>query len=333
VTVISPVYVNRYLAGAPPELRVMGVSAPRLPKTGRLYRAINSFLVGPMIRHVRPDIVHETHYSSRRMAPKGVKVVLTVYDMIPERFRDDFSMSDSTRRDTALAVARADHVICISEHTRQDVIELLGVDSAKTSVIHLGFTVVRQGESEERADATARPYLLYLGYRGARYTNSDGLLRAYASSPVLRNDFELIYFGGGGLTNREKNLIQRLGLSLQRVRHVSGDDAKLARYYRSASAFVYPSLYEGFGIPPLEAMSFDCPVACSGVSSIPEVVGDAGEMFDPYDVDSMRMAIERVVGDDALRKCLIARGRERIKQFSWKRCAQETLDVYRRVLS
>ncbi len=120
---------------------------------------------------------------------------------------------------------------------------------------------------------------------------------------------------------------------MKRVHHVSGDDAVLAGYYRMASAFVYPSLYEGFGIPPLEAMSFDCPVVCSGVSSIPEVVGNAGEMFDPYDPDSIRMAIERVVSDDALRQTLIARGKERLKLFSWKRCAQETLDIYRRVLS
>jgi len=106
----------------------------------------------------------------------------------------------------------------------------------------------------------------------------------------------------------------------------------LASYYKAASVFVYPSLYEGFGIPPLEAMSFDCPVVCSNVSSIPEVVGNAGEMFDPYDPDSLRMAIENVVDNDELRQTLIIRGRHRIQFFSWERCAQETLDVYRRVL-
>ena len=140
-------------------------------------------------------------------------------------------------------------------------------------------------------------------------------------------------FGGGGFTVEETNLIQQLGLSLEHVCQISGNDASLAWHYKFASAFIYPSLYEGFGIPPLEAMSFDCPVVCSGVSSIPEVVGEAAELFDPYKPESIRMAIERVVSDDALKQTLIARGRARIKLFSWERCARETLDVYRKVLS
>jgi glycosyltransferase involved in cell wall biosynthesis len=332
VTVISPLYANRYLANAPRELAVVGVHAPELPNSGRLYRAINSLLAQPILRYIRPDIVHETYYSSRRLAPRRVRVVLTVYDMILEKISDYASMHHALRQHKARAVARADHVICISEQTRRDVIELLGVDPAKTSVVHLGFTLTRQRESAEKAGTPTRPFLLYVGYR-VSHKNFDRLLQAYASSAALRNDFDLICFGGGQLTDREMHLIQRLGLSMESVRQVSGDDALLARYYRTARAVVYPSLYEGFGIPPLEAMSFDCPVVCSGVSSIPEVVGDAGEMFDPYDVDSIRTAIERVVGDDALRRHLIACGRERIKRFSWKRCAQETLDVYRRVLS
>jgi glycosyltransferase involved in cell wall biosynthesis len=105
----------------------------------------------------------------------------------------------------------------------------------------------------------------------------------------------------------------------------------LAKLYKFARAFIYPSLYEGFGIPPLEAMSHGCPVVCSNTSSIPEVVGDAGEYFDPVDTGSMREAIEHVVGSDSHRNLLIAKGYERLKSFSWDRCAAETLDVYRRL--
>ena len=91
---------------------------------------------------------------------------------------------------------------------------------------------------------------------------------------------------------------------------------------------IIPSLYEGFGIPPLEAMSLNCPVVCSNRSSIPEIVGDAGEYFDPADIESMRAAIERVVTSDSHRKLLIAKGRARLEYFSWDRCAAETLDIY-----
>jgi len=332
VAVISPLYVNRYLAEATSKLRIFGVQMPKLPRTGRIYRAINWFIAWPFVKYFHPDIVHETYYSSRTIAPKSAKVILTVYDMIHERFSNDFSLADPTSREKAIAVARADHVICISEQTRRDLIDLFGVNPAKTSVVYLGFTLTTHSELLQNHIQQTRPFLLYVGNRGG-YKNFEQLLQVYATSSLLKNDFDLICFGGGELTSREKTLLQKLGISKDNVRHVSGNDQLLAEHYKSARAFIYPSLYEGFGIPPLEAMSFDCPVICSNVSSIPEVVGDAGEMFDPSDSESMRMAIERVIEDSALRETLIVRGRERIKLFSWERCAQETLNVYRQVLS
>ena len=144
-------------------------------------------------------------------------------------------------------------------------------------------------------------------------------------------NFDLVCFGGGAFTTREIALIKALNIDTKRVRQVPGSDEMLAGFYKAASAFVYPSLYEGFGIPPLEAMSFACPVVCSNVSSIPEIVGDAAEMFDPYDIESIQLAIERVVQDEELKSELINRGKERIKQFSWERCAQETLKVYKKI--
>jgi glycosyltransferase involved in cell wall biosynthesis len=333
VAIVAPLYVNRYLKSTPEHLNLIGMSVPRLPKTALIYRMANSFLSWSALRYFRPDIVHETYYSSRRLAPRSAKVVLTVYDMIDEKFLNQNSISDTKNKDKISSIQRADHVICISQHTRQDVIELLHVDPAKTSVIHLGFTLTNRAESgQKRCDPLARPFLLYVGKRGG-YKNFGRLLQVYAASPTLYDGFDLVCFGGDGFTSEEKTMLQQLGRSAKGVRHVSGEDAILAGLYSFATAFVYPSLYEGFGIPPLEAMNFDCPVVCSAVSSIPEVVGNAAEMFDPYDPDSMRTAIERVATDSALREALIARGRERIKQFSWERCARETLDVYSKVLS
>ena len=332
VSVISPIYVNRYLRNAPSNLKVSGISVPRLPRTGRIFRAMNSLLARLLMRFLHPDIVHETYYSSTRIAPRNTKVVVTVFDMIHEKFSEHFSPADPTSREKALAVKRADHVICISEQTRQDLIQILGVDPAKTSVVYLGFTLT-EGDNPENAQLVLqRPFLLFVGSRSG-YKNFERLLQAHAASVSLKRDFDLICFGGGSFTQTEKQLIQSLGFGKNSVRQISGDDTILASYYREARAFVYPSLYEGFGIPPLEAMSFDCPVVCSGVSSIPEVVGDAGEMFDPYSVESMSNAIERVVNSEGLREELIARGRERIKLFSWERCAQETMNIYMRVLA
>ena len=333
VAIVAPFYINQYLKQAPKLLNVLGMPIKQIRRTGRIFRAINWAMAWPIIRYLQPDIVHETYYSASSLAPKGTKIILTVYDMIHERFSDQMPISDpSISGKKALAVARADHIICISEQTRQDLIELLGVNPAKTSVVYLGFSLTSQPVTPQKIDSPLRPFLLYVGVRGG-YKNFVGLLQAYAASAKLKSDFDLICFGGGAFTNKEISMFQELDLAVNAVRQVSGSDAVLAGYYQAASAFVYPSLYEGFGIPPLEAMSFNCPVACSNVSSIPEVVGNAGLMFNPNDTQSIKLAIEQVVGDSVLREVLVARGQERIKQFSWERCAQETLDVYRKTLA
>jgi len=329
--IIAPLYVNRYLHKAPVELQVCGISSPRLPKSGRFYRFINALIAAPLVSRFRPDILHESYYANSGVAPPGTKVVLTVFDMIHERFKESISAFDPVSREKIRAVQRADHVICISQQTRRDLLELIDIDPARTSVVYLGFSLTGSTGYRRPEIATPRPFLLYVGKRGG-YKNFAGLLKAFAASALLRAEFDLVCFGGGGILSTERDLMHRLNLHADRVRQVSGDDTLLEAYYRAAFAFVFPSLYEGFGLPPLEAMSFDCPVICSSVSSIPEVVGDAAAGFDPHDVDAMRGAIERVIGDAALRQSLIRRGRERIEVFSWSRCAQETLNVYGKVL-
>lgn len=334
VGIVCPLYINRYLDEAPAGLLLNGRRVPVFRRSGRIYRLLNSVLAAPTMRRFRPDIVHETYFSKRPSAPRGAATVLTVYDMIHERFPENFSPADPTRSEKAAAVCRADHVICISEQTRTDLIELLDVSPEKTSVVHLGFSLSRSADMPAGGccKLAERPFLLYVGQR-AGYKNFEGLLRAYAGSLRLRADFDLVCFGGGPFTTKELDLMSSLGAHQANVRQMSGDDALLESYYRNALAFIYPSRYEGFGIPPLEAMSFGCPVVCSNVSSIPEVVGEAAESFDPTSVESIRTSIERVVDDEGWRRELIQRGAVRHKAFSWNRCGEETLQIYRKVLA
>ena len=120
----------------------------------------------------------------------------------------------------------------------------------------------------------------------------------------------------------------RAGLVTERVIHTRGGDEALADVYRGAAAFVCPSLYEGFGLPLLEAMSADCPVVCSKTSSLPEVCGDAAEYFDPYQPEAIAFSIERAAASPSRRDELIALGRLRIKKFSWDTCAKQTAAIY-----
>ena len=330
-TVIAPLFVNRYLSALPPELAVSGLSCPYIPKAGRAYRMINAFLAAPRLNRFRPNIVHETYYASKGLTPRGAKTVLTVFDMIHERFKATISAFDPVSREKVDAVMRADHVICISEHTRRDLLELIEIDPAKTSVVHLGFSLTDASARSTPSVTGQRPFLLYVGKRSG-YKNFEALLKAYATSARVKAELDLVCFGGGGLTSRERELMDRLELPAHQIRQVSGGDDLLAAYYGAAAAFVFPSLYEGFGLPPLEAMSFGCPVVCSNTSSIPEVVGEAAILFDPHDVESMRSAIEEVTSNEDLRLSLISRGKRRVGIFSWSRCARETLDIYRKVL-
>jgi len=327
-TVVAPLYVNSYLAEG--GVKVKGMHIPKARNSGRIISALNSIAASAFIHFERPDVLHETYYYRRRsLAPRGCATVVTVFDMTHEKFPDYFFSRDRTSEAKRAAVMRADRVICISANTQRDLINIFGVAPEKTVVIHLGFTLTGQGGAAMPLTET-RPFLLYVGPRGG-YKNFDALLTAYASSSILRNGFALVAFGGGGFSPSENERIHALGLR-DSVRQVSGEDALLAALYQQSAAFVYPSLYEGFGIPPLEAMSFGCPVVCSNSSSIPEVVGDAAYLFDPADVDAVRTAIEAVVGGDDLRSDLVRRGRERIQHFSWDCTAMQTMAVYRELL-
>jgi glycosyltransferase involved in cell wall biosynthesis len=325
--IVAPHYRNEYLAALPAEL-VIGWPAARFKRLGKLSRFAGRFVERRTTARLQPDVIHETYFWGPLLRHDKAQRVLTVYDMIHERFASRFSADDPTPAAKRNAVARADHVVCISESTRHDLIETLHVPEHKVSVIYLSASIDAPARGPV-ATSDEAPYLLYVGDRGG-YKNFLGLVAAVGASPLLR-DLRITCFGGGALTAAEWEAIDRAGVARERIAHAGGGDDELARLYSGALAFVYPSLYEGFGLPPLEAMACDCPVVCSRTSSIPEVVGDAGEYFDPADLDSMRAAIERVAGSGELRESLRRRGRAQRRKFSWDRCAEETLALYRRL--
>lgn len=272
--IAAPVHYNDYLAAC--DASIYGVYLPmRIPRSGRAYRAVAQLLSPVVIRAARPSLVHRTYFG-RSFAPAGVPTVVTVYDMIHELFPQNFSSTDMTSRDKRRSVEAANLVICISHSTAEDLIRIFSVPRDKVRVVHLGFSDVFSRASASRSAAKSRPYLLYVGNRGG-YKNFAGFLRAYASSSRLQSAFDMVLFGGSDFTAEERRLISDVGVRGDSVRRVTGSDVDLAQAYAGAHLFVYPSKYEGFGIPPLEAMAAGCPVACSNSSSIPEVVGDAAD--------------------------------------------------------
>lgn len=331
VRIFAPNHKNEYLGSAAPELVVKSSvmqTLHRLPYKMRKHLTdVDAWPMKLQMSIWKPDVVHETYYQSRRVVCGRVPLVLTVYDMIHELFPDEFSPSDTASFRKRQAIERADHIICISKNTLKDLIEIYDVDPSKTSFIHLGVDVTMP-QAAPAASCAEKPFLLYVGQRRG-YKNFDALLLSYANSTDLRINLDLVAFGGGNFSQFELDMIDSLGLK-NSVRQVSGNDRILQNYYHSAETFVFPSLYEGFGMPPLEAMAAGCPVASSNTSSMPEVIGDAGAYFDPSDHGSIITALHNVCFDGELRSRLKEKGLERAREFSWRNCALSTLDVYKK---
>ncbi len=335
VGVFAPLYRNQYLAQVSGALVHGTYLKSYPPRTAEALVAFNRWMSRRQVRNWQPDLVHETYFSTKSVAPVGCPVVLTVFDMIPELEDAARDCAADELRSTAkfAAVARADRIVCISERTRQDLIQLFGTPPDKVSVAYLGCdSLPGAGDEAESRPWSGRPFLLYVGLR-AGYKNFETMLRAIASSSRLAGDFDVVGFGGGAFSASELSLIHQLGFREGQVRQQAGDDQALAHLYRAATAFIYPSTYEGFGLPPLEAMTQGCPVICSDRSSIPEVVADAGEYFDPDQPESIARAVEAVVYSQAKISSLADAGRRRAALFTWERCAQRHLDVYRSLVS
>ncbi len=329
VRVLAPIHVNRYLRDSP-ELDVLGRYIRRPPFSSRILRNLNAPLVASIIRRTPTSLIHETSFAAKQLIAQHVPVVLSVYDMIHERYPGFFSRFDPAAKNKVKAVKRADHIICISESTRNDLITLLKIDPAKTSVIHLASSLDKTDVGSVPA-AIPEPFILYVGQRRG-YKNFYRALQAYSNSKWLRSNFSIVCCGGGKLARSERESVRKLGIPSDRVIQVGCTDQDLAALYVNASLLLYPSLYEGFGIPLIEAMSMGCPVACSNTSSMPEIAGPAAIYFNPTDVDDMAHTIEEALESATVRERMITTGKDRAQRFSWDRCAELTRSVYLNLL-
>ena len=329
VRIVAPVHFNAYLSRC--DVPQTALYMRKLWKTGPLFRAANRAFSPWLTQRHKPSLIHRTFFEPLDW-PSSVPVIVTVHDMINELFPGSFPASDHTARNKRLCVERADHIVCNSHFTANDLIRLTGISCRKVSVTHLGCSGVFAAAAPlDEEPPHPRPYLLYVGHR-AGHKNFGAALAAFAASHRLGAELDFVAFGGLPFSSAERERMAALRLTPDRVLRWSGSDAELAHAYRHARALVYPSTYEGFGIPPLEAMSAGCAVTCSNTSSIPEVVGEAALLFDPDDVESMRHAMEAVCLDDGIRAGLIAAGKRRVQQFSWDKCAADTVAVYKGLL-
>ena len=235
-------------------------------------------------------------------------------------------------------IKRADRIIFISDFVKQEAIDLFGFPPEKLITIHLGFNpeIFRIYPPEDlisvkKQYSLPENFLLFLGSIEPR-KNLRNLLLAYLElDESLRKEFKLVLVGFKGWKNEGiMSLIQKMKEDIFYIGYVPEED--LGKFYSLARVFVYPSFYEGFGLPPLEAMACGCPVIVSSVASLPEVCGEAAYYVDPHDVHNIVQGLNQVLTDEAQRGFLRVRGMERAKLFSWGKAAMEHLRVFEQLI-
>ena len=232
-------------------------------------------------------------------------------------------------REKKEAILGSDAVLCISESTKADLLNRVEVPEERITVTHLASEIDASISYGDEA-VPEQSYFLYVGSR-ALYKNFDGLCRALARIIETRPEMRLCVVGSP-FNSKERKFLEELGLTKMVENYGEVTDNHLAKLYRCSVAFVYPSLYEGFGIPLLEAMACGTAIIASDCSSIPEVVGDAAVLFEPSDTNSLTEALFSMLNHPAKRSHYISKGNERIKNFSWEKTTSKTVQVYRSLL-
>jgi len=300
------------------------VHAWLLPQTlvrQRIFLPVNRALFVPYARCFAPEVCHHTYYHLPPVPPH-TRVVITVHDLICEVLNPDVKGPEVLLRERALR--RADGIICVSENTKADLLRFYPLGDKPILVAHHGNSL---RQTTPRAQELTTPYLLYVGTRGVACKNFGLVLKTLAENERLK-PFALVCFGGGAFTPVELAAIRQAGLT-GRVHHRQGSDAVLAGCYQQATALIYPSRYEGFGLPPIEAMGLGCPVLASSAPPMPEVIGDAALFFDPGSAEQLSAALARLLTESGLRAALIERGRKREQLYSWDTTARKIHEFYR----
>jgi glycosyltransferase involved in cell wall biosynthesis len=283
------------------------------------------------------DVFHPTYYEPYFLKYLQKKpYVLTVYDMIHELFPEYFKPADKTRSWKKKLIGNAGAVIAISENTKKDIITFTGINPNRVRVIHLGNPFEHSNEpagidTSSDPPVFGNPYLLFVGGRSA-YKNFNFFIESVAGLLRENEELQAVCAGSSPFTDEEKKFLRDLHI-LHKVHYIRINEEILKNLYKNARAFVFPSLYEGFGLPILEAFSCGCPVLLTDSSSLPEVGGDAALYFTPGDKESLVRAVNTVLFDGKCRDNLIKKGSERLKLFSWERTAGSTKKVYQDLLN
>lgn len=281
------------------------------------------------------DVLYCPYNNEALFHTRKIPQIITVHDLIPLLYPEDFKITSALWKYVHIpAIQNARAVITVSYSTKRDLLRFCNITEDKIFVVPIGFSNLTQYSDEDSSVLPFEdPYILYVCSSQYPYKNLERLFEAYKTlSKSFPHKLVIVGKPVPRFTSNLNNFIVELNLQ-DKITFLSDlSNADLATIYRKADLFVYPSLYEGFGIPPLEAMACNVPVVASNASSIPEVCGDAALYIDPYSVEDLVSGMTRGLVDLSLREKLVIAGNDRVKLFKWEKTAQGVLEVCKKVL-
>ena len=307
-----------------------------LKKIGKIpdYKKINMDATIDKLKTGNFNIFHPTYYNDYFLDYLEKKpFVLTIYDMIYEIYPEFFyKYYDDIKMKQKLAL-KAQKIVTISNNTKKDIINFFEIDGNRIEVIYLASSIKDQFDVRENNFAAPIPgnYILFVGSRNG-YKNFYFFIRAISNILKSDKDLNVVCAGGGAFSNEEKCFFEALEINKQLKNFDICDDKFLSFLYSNALFFIFPSLYEGFGLPILEAFSCGCPVISSNTGALMEIAGDAVIYFSPKDINSIYDTVREVINDSSLRKGLIKKGMNRIKEFTWEKTVEQTKRVYESII-
>jgi len=297
----------------------------------KAFNMYNNFFTSFYLRKFTPHIIHQTYYKKNYNIKKSIPVVLTVYDLIHEQLYQSYNISKNSKWKEK-AIRSADHLICISKKTQSDLLKFYNIEKDKTSVIHLATDINLMEINFKNFNINfKKKFILYVGER-SRYKNFINLVKSFSLSNYLINEFDIICCGSRNFSSEEKKFFTENNLKNNNIIYIDATDSQLYYLYKNATALIFPSKYEGFGLPAIEAISLGCPVIVSDIEVFREILGNNAIYFNPYDIQNIKKILEENLSSKKILEDISIKGLEHSKKFTWKNCVKKTLDIYKKVL-
>ena len=316
--IFSPISINENLKNLDENV-INLICLKKIPKfCTKVFYFINNILTLFYIFFKKPDIIHLTFYNNFLIKFIKLPIIISIYDLTHEKLKNKLQGFSKN-----FLIKKATKIICISNETKKDLKKFYKTENKKLRVVYLGV------HQKKKINSNKKKFIVYVGARDG-YKNFKHFILAYSKSEYLKKNYKIKCFGYENFSNEENILFSKLKIN-QNLEYLCGDDKKLEKLYSKSKLLVYPSLNEGFGLPPLEAMRCGLPVAASNIPPLREILGSSVIYFDPRKILNIKIQLEKVLKSNSLQRQLIQKGYKKIQKYKWSKCATETSKIYQSI--